>query len=83
MSDDEIIENIKYRQQRNALGIGGLEPKAEDDQTSDEAPSESDSTESSEEETEEDSSPKVPHVDRPLEKAIEFIQSRSSKKLAA
>ena len=83
MSDDEIIENIKHRQQRTSLGIGGLEPKAEDDQTSDEAPSESDSTESSEEETEEDSSPKVPHVDRPLEKAIEFIQSRSSKKLAA
>lgn len=88
MSDDEIIENIKHRQQRTSLGIGGLVPETEDDQTKDETPSELNQTESSEAEveevkTEEKSSLKVPHVDRPLEKAIEFILSQVSKKLAS
>lgn len=88
MSDDEIIENIKHRQQRTSLGIGGLVPETEDDQTKDETPSELNQTESSEAEveevkTEEKSSLKVPHVDRPLETAIEFILSQVSKKLAS
>ena len=88
MSDDEIIENIKHRQQRTSLGIGGLVPETEDDQTKDETPSDLNQTESSEAEveevkTEEKSSLKVPHVDRPLETAIEFILSQVSKKLAS
>ena len=82
ISDEELIENLQHR---NSLDVSGLVPDDEEDLSDptgdgDAAPSEDSTTD----DLSSDDSPtpdlKVPHVDRPLQKAIEFIQSRESSK---
>ncbi len=87
MTDEELAEN---RRQRNLLDFGGLAFEAKESPT-DEKASEDDSAAnpkidaegSNEDSAEAEPTLKVPHVDRPLMKAIEHIQSRSTKKAAA
>ena len=89
MSDEELIENLR---QRSSLDMAGLVPNAKDkpsgtNEDDQEAKDDESGTVPSDDPAAEDDSPgpdlKVPHVDRPLQKAIEFIQSREAKKLAA
>ena len=83
LSDEELIQNL---QQRSSLDLSGLVPAEESPNatTEDDQPSDGDALEASPEDDsaslDDLTSPdlKVPHVDRPLQKAIEFIQSRES-----
>ena len=83
MSDEELIENL---QQRNSHELDGLVPSAEDkpsetkqDDQANEAGN-SNAMPSDDSASDDSAGPelKVPHVDRPLQKAIEFLQSRES-----
>ena len=85
MSDEELILNLQQRDSRN---LSGLVPEAKDkssekngsEQASDsDASKGSSSADSATDDSNDDSSSpdlKVPHVDRPLQRAIEFIQSQ-------
>ena len=87
MSEDEMIENLL---QRNSRDFGGLTPKPQEEGAEEPQETEATTNESQEAGGDEVDDPnadqpklKVPHVDRPLMKAIEYIQSRSLKKAAA
>ena len=87
MSEDEMIENLL---QRNSKDFGGLLPKPQEEGAEEPQETEATTNESQEAGGDEVDDPnadqpklKVPHVDRPLMKAIEYIQSRSLKKAAA
>jgi len=96
ISDEELIENLR---QRNSMDFGGLVPEPKDKPTVEGSPEEPQNTESTDGESKDKSEAsdsdaiekpavdaatlKVPHIDRPLKKAIEYIQSRSKKKAAA
>jgi len=79
MSDEELVRNL---QQRSSLDLSGLVPEEDSSsETNEDAPaSDGDGSETApSRDSATDNSPnpilKVPHIDRPLQKAIEFIQS--------
>ena len=82
MSEEELLENLQHR---SSLDVNGLVPPTKDKPSeTDEPASDGDisSDEDSSSDTSSDDSPnpklKLPHVDRPLQKAIEFIRSRAN-----
>jgi len=86
MSEEELIENLR---QRNAKDFGGLPPEpqeeSEDPQDAEAPEGKPENVDSDTMDNSNDDQPslKVPHVDRPLMKAIEYIKSRAIKKTAA
>lgn len=88
MSEEELIENLR---QRRSGDLSGLIPESEEGQATTKPLGKPEGGDPAETETETNGtgdakdkpSLKLPHIDRPLMKAIEFIKSRKTKKLAA
>jgi len=75
ISEEELIQNFK---QRTSLQLNGLDGEQSDSDASADDTEEGDPSDDAT-----DADEKEPHVDRPLMKAIEYLKSRSTIKLAA
>lgn len=90
LTEEELFENIRWRNQRDLAGLtNGKSLKTVNGQ-SDDAPTRDDSPTSDDTDDQDDNSestadekPVVPHVDRPLQKAKEYLQALFKKSIAA